>query len=70
MFQQFYEPHPALKGFVNNIMIHQVNLDAAQPQLNFSIPPLPEHCLFFYVKIVRTQKIQPQKRSKPFPLSW
>jgi AraC-like DNA-binding protein len=50
MFQQFYEPHPALKGFVNNIMIHEVVFDAAQPQPNFSIPPLPEHCLFFYVR--------------------
>lgn len=50
MFQQFYEPHPALKGFVNNIMIHQMNFDATQPQINFSVPPLPEHCLFFYVR--------------------
>jgi len=50
MFQQFFEPHPALKGFVNNIMIHQVVFDAAQPQPNFSVPPLPEHCLFFYVR--------------------
>jgi AraC-like DNA-binding protein len=50
MFQQFYEPHPALKGFVNNIMFHEVNVNAAQQQLNFSIPPLPENCLFFYVR--------------------
>lgn len=50
MFQQFYEPHPALKGFVNNIMIHEVKLDSAQAKLEFSVPPLPEHCLFFYVK--------------------
>ena len=50
MFQQFYEPHPLLKGFVNNIMIHEITFDVTQPQLNFSIPPLPEHCLFFYVR--------------------
>jgi AraC-like DNA-binding protein len=50
MFQQFYEPHPALKGFVNNIMIHQMVFDEAKPQFNFSVPPLPEHCLFFYVQ--------------------
>lgn len=50
MFQQLYEPHPALKGFVSNFMIHQVDFDAAQPQVKFSIPPLPEHCLFFYVR--------------------
>lgn len=47
MFQQLYEPHPALNGFVNNIMIHHVEFDAAQPQVRFSIPPFPEHCLFF-----------------------
>jgi AraC-like DNA-binding protein len=50
MFQQFYEPHPALKGFVNNIMIHQVVFDMAQDQPKFSVPPLPEQCLFFYVR--------------------
>ena len=50
MLQQFYQPHPALKEFVNNIMIHHVVVDAAQPLPSFSIPPLPEHCLFFYVR--------------------
>ncbi|MET0635171.1 MAG: helix-turn-helix domain-containing protein [Chitinophagaceae bacterium] len=50
MYQQFYTPHPALKGFVKNIMIHQVKLDASQAQLNLSIPPLPGHGLLFYVR--------------------
>lgn len=50
MFQQLYEPHPALRGFVNNIMIHEVNFDATQSQLSFSVPPLPEYGLFFYVR--------------------
>jgi AraC-like DNA-binding protein len=49
MFQQLYEPQPALKGFVNNIMIHHVNFDATQTH-TFSVPPLPEHGLFFYVR--------------------
>lgn len=31
-------------------MIHQIVFDAAQPPLNFSVPPLPENCLFFYVR--------------------
>lgn len=50
MFQQFYEPHPALKEFVNNIMIHQVKFDGSASQHQFPIPPLPEHCLFFYLR--------------------
>ncbi|HXR84984.1 MAG TPA: helix-turn-helix domain-containing protein [Hanamia sp.] len=50
MFQQFYQPHPALKEFVNNIMIHQVHLDATEVLKTFPVPPLPEHCLFFYVR--------------------
>ena len=50
MFQQFYEPHPALKGFVNNILIHHVEFDVAQPTPAFSIPALPEQGLFFYVR--------------------
>jgi AraC-like DNA-binding protein len=50
MFQQFYQPRPALKEFVNNIMIHQVKLDTTQTAKTFTVPPLPEHCLFFYIK--------------------
>jgi AraC-like DNA-binding protein len=50
MFQQFYQPHAALKGFVNNIMIHEVKFDTMQPRVSFSVPPLPEHCLFFYIR--------------------
>lgn len=50
MFQQFYKPHPALRVFVNNIMIHQVNFNGLQTQPSFSVPPLPEHSLFFYVR--------------------
>jgi AraC-like DNA-binding protein len=50
MFKQIYEPHPALRGFVDSIMIHQVEFDPTQPQFNFSIPPTPEHALFFYVR--------------------
>ena len=50
MFQQFYKPHPALQGFVNNIMIHQEVFDSGKPQINFSVPPLPEQGLFFYVR--------------------
>lgn len=33
MFQQFYQPHPALKGFVNNIMIDQIHFDANAKRL-------------------------------------
>lgn len=50
MFQQFYLPDPALRGLVNNIMIHEVNFDARQPPPSFSVPPLPEQSLFFYVR--------------------
>ncbi|MDB5280637.1 MAG: AraC family transcriptional regulator [Ferruginibacter sp.] len=50
MFQQIYQPHPALKGFVNNIMIHQIEFDSGKPKFNFSVPPLPEQSLFFYVR--------------------
>jgi AraC-like DNA-binding protein len=50
MFQQFYEPHPALQGFVHNIMIHELKVGATETPHTFSIPPLPEQSLFFYVK--------------------
>jgi len=50
MFQQIYEPHPALKGFVNNIMIHEVKCEATESLTTFFIPPLPEHGITFYVR--------------------
>lgn len=50
MFQQYYEPHPALKGFVNNIMIHEMKVEAKESPHSFSIPPLPDQSLMFYVK--------------------
>ena len=50
MFHQFYEPHPALKGFVNNIMIHEVKFATTEIRPIFSIPPVPEHSLMFYVR--------------------
>lgn len=50
MFQQLYEPHPALKGFVNNIIIHEVKFDATQAQQTFHIPPLPQQSLIFYIR--------------------
>lgn len=63
MFQQFYEPHPALKGFVNNIMIHDVKVDVTEPRHVFSIPPLPEHGMTFYVRdSVDIENISSKKR--------
>jgi AraC-like DNA-binding protein len=50
MFQQLYYPHEALKGFVNNIMIHEVKVGPTENLRSFSIPPLPEHCMIFYVR--------------------
>lgn len=50
MFQQFYQPHPALKEFVNNIMIHEVNFDVANAKSTFPFPPLPEQGLYFYIR--------------------
>ena len=50
LFQQLYEPHPALKGFVNNIVIHEVKFETTETQHTFSVPPLPEHFLMFFVR--------------------
>ncbi|GAA4471080.1 hypothetical protein GCM10023189_60930 [Nibrella saemangeumensis] len=50
MFQQLYVPHSALKGFVNNIMVHELTSEATGNACTFSIPPLPEHSLIFYVR--------------------
>ncbi|MEJ7738607.1 MAG: helix-turn-helix domain-containing protein [Chitinophagaceae bacterium] len=69
MFQQFYEPHPALKGFVNNIVIHAVKVDATQARRNFSIPPLPEQSLIFYVRDRPASEDVSTKRKEKLPSS-
>lgn len=43
-----YQPHPALKEFVNNITIQKVELDPSQSLPVFLLPPIQEQCLFFY----------------------
>lgn len=66
MVQQFYEPHPALRGFVNNIMIHELKADVAETRHTFPIPPLPEHCIFFYVRdLGDAENISNKRKEKP-----
>lgn len=51
MFNQVhkvYHPHPALKGFVNNIVIQKVTLNPFQPLPVFPMPPIQEQAIFFY----------------------
>lgn len=48
MFHQFYQPHPALKTIVNNIMILHCVFDEKNPLPQLPMPPLPEQRLFFY----------------------
>ncbi|MEJ7738830.1 MAG: helix-turn-helix transcriptional regulator [Chitinophagaceae bacterium] len=45
---QVYQPHPALKEFVNNIVIQKVALDTSQPKPVFILPPIQEQAIFFY----------------------
>ncbi|MFC3811297.1 helix-turn-helix domain-containing protein [Lacihabitans lacunae] len=48
MFHNIYKPHPALLEYVNNIMVFRFELDPYLPRPEFSFPPLPEQCLYFY----------------------
>ncbi len=48
MFHQVFQPHPALKEFVNNIMVFHLSLDPSADRPIMSFPPLPENCLYFY----------------------
>jgi AraC-like DNA-binding protein len=45
---QFFLPKPALKEWINNIMIHRVDFDKSKPKPIFPFPPFPEQSLFFY----------------------
>ena len=66
MFQQLYEPHPALKEFINNIMIHELTVGATETRHTFPIPPLPEHGLFFYVRDCGdAENISTKQKEKP-----
>jgi AraC-like DNA-binding protein len=44
----FFPPNPALKEWVNNIMISRVDFDNSKPRPIFPFPPFPEQSLFFY----------------------
>lgn len=44
----FFLPQPALKEWINNIMIHRVDFDKSKPKPIFPFPPFPEQSLFFY----------------------
>ena len=48
MFHQVFQPNPALKEFVNNIMVFNVIIDRSMERPVMSFPPLPENCLYFY----------------------
>jgi AraC-like DNA-binding protein len=48
MDPHFFLPHPALKDWVNNIMISRVDFNPTIPRPAFPFPPFPEQSLFFY----------------------
>lgn len=48
-FHKIYLPHPALKEFVNNIMIQSVALDPSEPKLVLPMPPIQEQGIFFFL---------------------
>ncbi len=48
MFHKIYQPHPSLRGFINNIMIQWAELDRSKPKPVFPMPPLQEQVLIFY----------------------
>jgi hypothetical protein len=48
MFHKIYQVHPALKEFVNNIMIQRAVPDPTKPKPVFLMPPLQEQNLCFY----------------------
>lgn len=43
-----YQPHPALKELVNNIVIQKVELDRTLSLPVFPMPPIQEQAIFFY----------------------
>jgi hypothetical protein len=48
MFYQVFSPQPALREFVNNIMIFRLDMPAIGKNPTVVLPPLGEQCLYFY----------------------
>jgi AraC-like DNA-binding protein len=48
MFYKIYQPHPALKGFINNIEVIHVLFDMPIEYISVLNPPVAEKRLFFY----------------------
>ncbi len=65
MFFKIYQPHIALREFVNNIMIQQAELDSSTPRHVFPMPPLQEQVLIFYpYDPVEVEYLPPNKKIK------
>ena len=48
MFYKIYQPHPALKGIINNIEVINVLFDMPLASISVLNPPVAEKRLFFY----------------------
>lgn len=49
MVFKIYQPHPALKEFVNHIVIYDMSVKEGEAPLICPFPPLPENFLYIYV---------------------
>jgi AraC-like DNA-binding protein len=54
----FYQPHPALSGFISHIMILEATFPAGLERLVFPFPPTPQHSIHFYPRDpMQTQRV-------------
>lgn len=49
MFFKIYQPHPALKEFVNHIIVYDLSVDSHTEPPVLSFPPIPENFLYIYI---------------------
>jgi AraC-like DNA-binding protein len=49
MFYKIYQPHPALKEFINHIVIYDLSVGTSIEAPVFPFPPLPENFLYIYI---------------------
>jgi AraC-like DNA-binding protein len=67
MLYNVFDPHPALKEFVNHIIVYDVTVSASTEPLVCSFPPLPENFLYIYVFEPPTVGFLSQNRTETMP---
>lgn len=69
MYFRHHQPHPALRHFVNRIVVSRFSFDNGGQEVVIPFPPQPEHCLYFYPQYKISTRLVGSDDFTPMPQS-